>query len=264
MTSNLRPLIFALPLLLAMGCQSAPETMQPPVLGEPLRTVHTSSATIAGTQLQYQLSLPHSDDVPVGGWPLLLFLHGAGERGTQIDLVGFHGPLKHASEFPELRGAVIVAPQCPEDAWWRADALKTLVDEVRAAHSIDGDRLYLTGLSMGGYATWGLVSRFPNAFAAAVPICGGGDTQRLWGGPPSGFEIDGLLRASHVPIRAFHGQDDRVVPMAESQLLIDALQAAGSDATLTIYPGVGHDSWTETYANGELYTWMFAQERGAD
>jgi predicted peptidase len=234
------------------------------VYGEPIRSTHTSEATIAGARLQYQLSQPSRESAPADGWPLLLFLHGAGERGSQIDLVGIHGPLKHANEFPELRGAVIVAPQCPEDAWWKAGALKTLVDEVRAAHPINSKRIYITGLSMGGYATWGLLCRFPDSFAAAVPICGGGETQRLWAGPSSGFQLDGLLRASHVPIRAFHGQDDRVVPVGESELLIDALQAAGSNASLTTYPGVGHDSWSETYANGELYTWMFAQERGTD
>lgn len=264
MKTALRTLALALPLLSALGCRTAPAGLNPVVLGDPIQSAHTSEATIAGTPLEYLLSFPDSEEAPADGWPLLLFFHGAGERGTQIDLVGVHGPLKHVNDFPELRGAVIVAPQCPADAWWKAGALMELVDEVRAAHPIDGDRIYITGLSMGGYATWGLLCRYPDAFAAAVPICGGGDTQRLFGGPSSGFELDGLLRAGHVPIRAFHGQDDRVVPVGESELLVDALQAAGSEASLTVYPGVGHNSWAETYANGELYTWMFAQERGAD
>jgi len=264
MNAILRTLALTLLLTSALACHTRPAVLEPVALGDPVRTTHTSEATIAGTRLGYQLSLPDSKTAPADGWPLLLFFHGAGERGSQIDLVGRHGPLKYSSKFSELRSAVIVAPQCPEDAWWDADALMALVDEVRAAHPVDEDRVYITGLSMGGYATWDLLSRFPDVFAAAVPICGGGDPRRLWEGISSSFEMDGLLRASHVPVRAFHGQDDRVVPVGESELLVDALEEVGSRASLTIYPGVGHNSWAKTYANGELYAWLFAQERGAD
>ena len=144
--------------------------------------------------------------------------------------------------------------------------MKGLLDEViKSQPAADLSRIYITGLSMGGYGTWGMISEYPDFFAAAAPICGGGDRNRLKivreKGPVT-FSMKKLLRAKNVPIWAFHGDKDGVVPAEESKLLVDALKEAGaSSVQFTIYPGVGHDSWTRTYADPKLYEWMFAQKR---
>ncbi|MCP3917241.1 MAG: prolyl oligopeptidase family serine peptidase [bacterium] len=219
--------------------------------------------SVGGQQLSYLLHVPVASDVPPDGWPLLLFLHGAGERGDDLSLVRVHGPPKLTGEIPELSRCVVVAPQCPSDAWWKPETLEALLDEVRALTLPDPTRIYVTGLSMGGYGTWGLLASSPDTFAAAVPICGGGDPCRLWQDrvPAGGFDLDELLRAKDVPIHAFHGASDSVVPADESRMLVRALEAVEASVRLTVYPGVGHDSWTQTYADPALYAWMFAQKR---
>ncbi len=216
----------------------------------------------ASEPLHYVLIVP-DDPAPSGGWPLLLFLHGAGERGDDLALVDVHGPTTQLDAFPELAEAVIVAPQCAAEDWWHPDELAALVDEVCALVRVDDARLYVTGLSMGGYGTWGLLARYPHRFAAAVPICGGGDITRLWTdlGVAPGFDLDGLRAAKDVPIWAFHGDADQVIPVAESRLLVAALEEVGGDVRLTEYAGVGHDAWTRTYADARVYAWMFGKAR---
>jgi len=221
-------------------------------------------SAVDGQQLGYLLSVPAGVDVPDAGWPLLLFLHGAGERGDDLSRIRVHGPPKLRDAIAELSLCVLVAPQCPAEAWWQSGTLKALLDEVGAFVKVDPARIYVTGLSMGGYGTWGLLASYPDFFAAAVPICGGGEIGRLWSEHDTGFELDGLLQARGVPIRAFHGEADEVIPVAESRLLVQALQELDADVDLTIYPGIGHDAWTRTYANRELYRWLFAQRREAD
>ncbi len=216
---------------------------------------------VDGVRYRYQLEVPSSAERPDPGWPLLIFLHGSGERGSDLALVATHGPPKLVGEVPELESCVLAAPQCPEDQWWRVSTLSALVEELAARPDVDPDRIYLTGLSMGGYGTWDLLAALPDRFAAAIPICGGGETARVWPEQANGFELDELLKAKHVPLRVFHGSDDPVIPVEESRLLVEALQAAGADVELTVYPGVGHDSWTRTYADPELFTWLFAQSR---
>jgi len=222
------------------------------------------TSAIEGQRLHYILTVPETKQAPEAGWPLLLFLHGAGERGDDLALVAVHGPPKLVDEIPELSHCVLLSPQCPADRWWQADTLKALIDEVRADFDIDDARIYVTGLSMGGYGTWGLLAQYPDFFAAAIPICGGGDLGRLWSENESGFDLDGLLQAKDVPIHAFHGEADAVVSVEESRVLVHALEEVEGDVQLTAYPGVGHDSWTQTYADPALYTWLFAQRRASD
>ncbi len=217
----------------------------------------------AGVQLPFVLVIPDGP-TPDDGWPMLMFLHGSGERGTDVRQLEIHGPLKLLDAIPELRECVLVVPQCPERMWWESQWLLPLFDEIQNFARVDDARLYVTGLSMGGYATWGLLASAPDRIAAAVPICGGGEIGRLWPERETGFRMEDLLAARHVPIRAFHGEADDAIPMQESVLLVDALHAAGSSAQLTTYPGVGHDSWTRTYADPELYRWLFAQRRSDD
>jgi predicted peptidase len=249
-----RPLavLASLSILVIAGCRAAPI--------ETLRFERAMADEVDGQRLSYLLQVPDAA-APAAGWPLLLFLHGAGERGDDLTRVEVHGPPKLRNEIPTLSRCVLVTPQCPAGEWWQASTLEALVDDVRGGASIDEARLYVTGLSMGGYGTFALLARAPELFAAAAPICGGGDPGRLWSDFDSGFDLDGLLRARDVPIHVFHGEADAVVPVQESIVLARALEAVDADIQLTIYPGVGHDAWTRTYANHDLYEWLFTQRR---
>ena len=204
-------------------------------------------------QLDYLLYLPETYKTSKETFPLLLFLHGAGERGKNLDNVKMHGPpmlAANGKSFP----FVIVSPQCPDGAWWtdaaQIDALNTLLDEVVARYRIDRDRIYVTGLSMGGYGTWQLALQFPSRFAAIAPVCGGGDP---------------LLanRLEHLPVWVFHGEKDSVVPFKRSEEMVAALKKNGGDVRLTAYPNTDHNSWTETYNNPALYEW-FLQHKLSD
>jgi len=189
-------------------------------------------------------------------WPLILFLHGAGERGSDLGLVAKHGPpkiVKQQTDFP----FVLVSPQCPTGKRWDNDTLLALLDDVVQSHRIDTDRLYLTGLSMGGYGTWSLGLSHPERFAALAPICGGGSPIVVY--LPDESKVKDLKR---LPIWAFHGAKDPVVPLAESEQMTGALKRFGNAATqLTVYPDAGHDSWTVTYDNPELYRWFLEHHR---
>ena len=180
-------------------------------------------------------------------WPLLLFLHGVGERGSDLELVKINGPpklIEAGKKFP----FVVISPQCPQDTWWVPPALEAFIDSIQRRYRIDSARIYVTGLSMGGFGTWELAERHPERYAAVIPICGGGDTSRA----------DHLR---NLPVWAFHGAQDDVVPLSRSKEMIDAIKAAGGNPRFTVYPQAGHDSWTETYANDEIYSWLLQQRR---
>jgi predicted peptidase len=208
-------------------------------------------------KLDYQLFLPKgyakSSDT---AWPLVLFLHGAGERGTNVEKVTVHGPPKLVKANANLP-FIIVSPQCPEGGTWENDALLALVNEVTAKLNVDTNRVYLTGLSMGGYGSWSLATRFPERFAAVAPICGGGD------------QIPVLLATKEkkaamktLGVWAFHGAKDPVVPLEESQRMTNALMRIGcKDVKLTVYPEAGHDSWTQAYTEPEIWNWFLAHKR---
>jgi predicted peptidase len=196
--------------------------------------------------LDYLLYLPE-DYEQREAWPLMLFLHGAGERGDDLELVKRHGPPKLV-ETNEGFPFILVSPQCKPDRWWEPVELTALVDEIVAKHRVDEDRIYVTGLSMGGFGTWSLAAHAPARFAAIVPICGGGE--RYW-----------AKRLKHLPVWVFHGAQDRVIPVERSREMVDALNQHGGNAKLTIYPEAGHDAWTDTYDNPELYEWLLQQKR---
>jgi predicted peptidase len=197
-------------------------------------------------QMDYLLYLP-KDYYKQEAWPLVLFLHGAGERGDDLELVKKHGPPKLIGEGKEFP-VIIVSPQCRKDVWWEPIELTALLDEVIKSHKVDEDRIYVTGLSMGGFGTWRLAAFTPHRIAAIAPICGGGEP--YW-----------ARRFSHLPTWAFHGAKDKGVPLERSQKMIDALKEKGGDPKLTVYPDAAHDSWTETYNNPEFYEWLLAQKR---
>ncbi|HEX5444020.1 MAG TPA: prolyl oligopeptidase family serine peptidase, partial [Pirellulales bacterium] len=183
-------------------------------------------------------------------WPLILFLHGSGESGDDLNKVKIHGPPKIVEtkhDFP----FIVVSPQSSRRGW-NVDALKGLLDEVLADYRVDRNRVYLTGLSMGGFGTWSLAAAYPDTFAAIAPICGGGNPSEA-------------KRLKDLPIWVFHGAKDPAVPLQRSQDMVDALKAAGADEKnlkFTVYPDAGHDSWTETYNNPELYKWLLSHQRG--
>jgi predicted peptidase len=201
---------------------------------------------------KYLLFLPKDYGKKDKSWPLMLFLHGAGERGSNLELVKKHGPpkiVKKRKDFP----FIVVSPQCPKNVWWndKVDVLINLLDDIVARHKVDKERVYLTGLSMGGYGTWALASKYPDRFAAAAPICGGGTRIMAFG-------------LKDVPIWAFHGAKDRVVPLRESEDMVKAVKATGGNVKLTVYPEAGHDSWTETYDNQQLYDWLLKHRKGSE
>ena len=199
-------------------------------------------------KLNYLLYLPKDYDKQES-WPLVIFLHGAGERGDDLNLVKKHGPpklIEEGKDFP----AIVVSPQCKQGRWWHAQLLEltSLVDEIEAKYKVDKSRIYLTGLSMGGFGTWALAAYTPDRFAALVPICGGGETL-------------GTRALVHTPVWAFHGAKDPVVPLKRSEDMVEALKRFKGNVQFTIYPEALHDSWTETYDNADVWKWLFEQQR---
>jgi predicted peptidase len=207
--------------------------------------------------LGYLLYVPKAAAAePARKWPLVLFLHGSGERGTNLSKVAVHGPPKLVAAGKELP-FILVSPQCPDGQVWDDSALMGLLDQVQATLPVDPKRVYVTGLSMGGYGTWDLAARHPERFAAAAPVCGGGERIRTLLLNPAQKEAIKTLK-----VRVFHGGKDNVVPLAESERMVDAFKKAGTaDITLTVYPDAGHDSWTETYNNPAFFEWMLSQSR---
>jgi len=199
-------------------------------------------------KLNYLLFLPEGYGKGDKTWPLILFLHGAGECGNDLAKVKIHGPPKIVEtkkDFP----FIVVSPQSPSRrVAWNPDALNVLLDNIISHYKVDRDRIYLTGLSMGGYGTWALAGTSPERFAAIVPICGGGDPADA-------------RRLKDLPTWVFHGAKDDAVPLARSEEMVKALREAGGNVKFTVYPEVGHDSWTETYNNPKLYEWLLQQKR---
>jgi predicted peptidase len=243
-------------LLALTGLASA----QPAATPKPQTVQMAKQFQFARTQplkVDYLLFLPKGYDAQAERkWPLILFLHGAGERGSDVWKVATHGPGKYAAAHPDFP-FIIVSPQCPERQIWSKEVLLALLADITARYAVDPNRIYLTGLSMGGYGTWDLGLCYPDKFAAIVPICGGGELISLL---LSRMDKAQALRS--LGVWAFHGGKDPVVPIEESQRMVNLLKKEGlQDVKLTVYPEAGHDSWTETYKNPELYDWLLQHER---
>jgi predicted peptidase len=202
-------------------------------------------------KLTKNVALPYllyKPDTAKGKLPLVMFLHGAGERGNDLDLVKIHGIpklIEQEKEFP----FIAVSPQCPKDSWWTLEheALKALLETIVKTHPVNTRRIYLTGLSMGGYGTWYMGGLYPKTFAALAPVCGGGNL------------IVG--RQLTAPVWAFHGDKDEVVPLDESQRMVKIVKKAGGNAKLTVYKNVGHNSWDKAYSNPKLYEWLLSHKK---
>jgi predicted peptidase len=195
----------------------------------------------------YLLYLPPDYDKSDKIFPLVLFLHGSGERGNDLEKVKTHGIPKLISQGKDFP-FIAVSPQCPNDIFWNIDVLSALLDEIESKYRVDTNRVYVTGLSMGGHGTWELAIKEPNRFAAIAPVCGWVDTTKA-------------CTIAHLPIWVFHGAKDMVVPVAAAQSIVRALKECGSNVKLTVYPDANHDSWTETYNNEELYKWLLEQSK---
>jgi predicted peptidase len=219
-----------------------------------------------GMTLPYRLLTPENYDAKKP-YPLVVFLHGAGERGNDNQAQLVHGVPEFVK--PENRQkypCFLIAPQCPAgkkwaDVDWSGDSHRLskepsepgqlvleLIAALRKEFPIDAKRIYITGLSMGGYGTWDLISRHPDLFAAAVPVCGGGDEAQA-------------ARIAKLPIWVFHGAKDRAVKVERSRNMVSALKKAGGGPRYTEYPDVGHDSWVPAYRDAEMFAWLFAQKK---
>jgi len=227
--------------------------------------------TVDGTAYRYQVYVP-LDWTSHQKWPVILFLHGAGERGDDglpQTQVGLGAAIRlHRDRYP----AVVVMPQCRRDGWWadpkmEAQALTALQRTMKEFHG-DPDRVYLTGLSMGGYGSWALAAKYPHKWAAIVAICGGirmpPDAGEPWAPEPEGVNSYGDTAkkiGSTLPIWVFHGSADPSVPVQESRRMVEELKAIGSAVKYTEYDGVKHNSWDKAYAEPELPKWLLAQHR---
>jgi predicted peptidase len=203
--------------------------------------------------LRYWIYLPHDYETKAksDGAPLLLFLHGAGERGNtpeEIGKVKVHGPPKllDKPEFNKTFPCITVSPQCKHDFTWSPLQLMLLLDHIEQNYKIDQRRIYITGISMGGFGTWMCLRESPKRFAAAIPICGGA--------VPKWAE-----QLVEIPIWNFHGNKDRAIPFFMSQKIVDAVRKSGGKKIIfTVYEGGEHDVWTQTYDNQLIYDWLFS------
>ncbi|TVQ10701.1 MAG: phospholipase [Bacteroidetes bacterium] len=227
-----------------------------------------------GSVLPYRILYP--EDLQQGvQYPVVLFLHGAGERGNDNEKQLVHGSgLFLDDSNRKAYPAIVIFPQCPENEWWvdlsvignirmgnntipandyPASAplklVKELMVEILSKEIVDNDRVYVMGLSMGAFGIFDLLHRRPDWFAAAVPICGGGDTSKVH------------KYAGKLPLWVFHGSDDSVVPAEASRMMVNALQEAGGDIIYTEYPGVDHNSWDPAFAEKDLLPWIFENKR---
>lgn len=200
-----------------------------------------------GTPLRAWLHLPRGYADDQRAWPLVVFLHGSGERGDDLERVKVHGPPKHAAagrDYP----FVLCSPLLEAEADWHLPTLHALLGALRAGWRIDAQRTTATGLSRGGHGVWRWAAAYPDDLAAIAPVCGHGDPATV-------------CNARQVPVRAYHGDADTVVPLARQQACVDALRACGGTVSFTVYPGVGHDAWTPAYDDPALVPWLMAQRR---
>lgn len=180
-------------------------------------------------------------------YPILLFLHGAGTRGNDIDKLCAN-PFFRLTDRHQNFPFVTIAPLCEENTWFDVwERLKALVNDITNLPFADQERIYVMGASMGGYATWQLAMSMADRFAAIVPICGGG---MYWNAG----------RLVNVPIWAFHGAKDTAVLLEESVKMVEAVKRHGGEAKLTVYPENGHDAWSDTYSNPEVFSWLLQQQ----
>jgi predicted peptidase len=260
--------------MIALALLCAPMVLAVPTLGKQHETGFLDRAiTLQDTTYRYQVFVPE-DWTPHEKWPVILFLHGSGERGDdgmdQTD-VGIGTAIR--SDRGHFH-AIVVMPQCRKNTWWTQPpmddlAMATLQAASKEFHG-DPRRTYLTGISMGGYGSWHLAQKYPGKFAAMVVICGGihppeatlkAHPELVKFAPPDGPKAyaEAAARIGKIPVWIFHGADDNIVPVAESQRMAEAMKAVGAEVRYTEYPGVRHVSWDKAYDEPKLYPWLFSK-----
>jgi predicted peptidase len=196
-------------------------------------------------QLNYILQLPTNQKEK---FPLIIFLHGSGERGTDLALVKNHSPFTYKDLIQSP--VALLAPQCPSNVWWDTTAVYELIKETISKYNIDATRIYLTGLSMGGWGTWKIATEHPELFAAVAPVCAPVDILML-------IDVPKL----NMPIRIYHGALDDVVLPEDSILMHQELKKQNKQSELFIFPSDNHNSWDSTYSNPEFYKWLLSQQK---
>lgn len=218
----------------------------------PFEIVAQESKGSFSTEIKKQLSYGYILQKPENlkeKKPLLIFLHGSGEKGTDLEKVKSHGPLKYIQN--NKIDAYILAPQCPENEYWESESLHFLIQKIIKENNIDSNRVYLTGLSMGAWGAWNLAFAHPETFAALVPICGFVDRVPM---------IENC-KIANIPTRIFHGLMDDVVDANYSITIYKKLKTCSKDIELTLFDDANHDSWTRVYDNSKIYEWMFQQSK---
>lgn len=213
-----------------------------------LRTLGQQTPQTFVQETHYLLSLPEGYEADSSKkWPLVIFLHGSGESGNDLEKVKLHGPpqlVEQGKKFP----FILVSPQAPPQTGWPPETVFRLLQHIKQTQRVDPQKVYLTGLSMGGYGTWALAIEHPEEFAAIAPVCGGGDSSKAW-------------KLRNIPIWCFHGAKDDVVPPGNSERMVKAASRLNNAVKFTLYPEANHNSWDLTYNNDSLYTWLLAQTK---
>jgi predicted peptidase len=239
---NRRTALMATALLLnASGTQAAPRRM---VEGQQAWALHLPGDPVP---MRFWLYLPQGYLKSRQRWPLLVFLHGSGERGDDLEAVKRNGPpqrIEQGEHYP----CILVSPQLEADADWDPARLHALHAALQQVLRVDSRHISATGLSRGGHGVWDWAAAYPEDLAAIAPVCGYSDPAAV-------------CRARLVPVRAYHGDADTVVPIESQQACVDALRACGGQAEFIIYPGVGHAAWIPAYEDPALLPWLLAQAR---
>jgi predicted peptidase len=219
--------------------------------------------TLGGASYPYTVFLPQGYDASTGTkWPVILFLHGIGDRGRDGHRQTRTGLGRAIRENPARFPFIVVLPQCPKGRFWSDDAMMAqglaALDRSVEEFGGDRDREYLTGLSMGGYGVWYFAAHNPGRFAALAPICGG--VSFPGSSPPASSDPYAKIASAvgATPVWIFHGSDDPRVPVSESRHMASAIRAAGGSVRYTEYPGVRHNAWDRAYAEPELPGWLLA------
>ena len=217
--------------------------------GQHERIYSGDEKTAAG--MKYLLYLPRDYGKVDYKWPVIIYLHGASVRGNNISKIKRYGlpwVVEHEKDFP----FIVISPQCRSGKnWLDADKIIALLDEVASQYPVDPERVYATGVSLGGHGTWNLAQKYPDRIAAIAPLCGRNDT--AW-----------AENLKNMPVWVFHGDRDRVCPFRYSRDMVEALKNLGNEPKFTVYHGGGHDIVTRTYSNDELYMWFLSQRKKTD
>ncbi|MBI4559149.1 MAG: prolyl oligopeptidase family serine peptidase [Candidatus Hydrogenedentes bacterium] len=241
--------VFAV-VMLSNGCATTKSISGQAAESQGIVTGFLNKTMVAdGKERAYAVYVPRNYD-RAQGWPLIVFLHGIGERGNDgllpTDVGIGHAIRKHPERFP----CVVVFPQCPGLGFWdrAVSHIEKALEQTRAEYNIDPNRIYLTGISLGGYATWMLGAKRTDVYAALMPICGGGK------------EEDATALAA-LPIWAFHGAEDDVVKPAESRKMVEAVKKAGGQIKYTEIPKAKHNSWDDAYGDAKTIQWLLKQKK---